>query len=141
VNKPFIDTRLEIRSVTEISGWGVFSREHIHAGEIIEISTVVVYPRKLMEVAIWACQAEGISDADLKLDQYSINWQAHGAVMLGWASIYNHSDNPNVKFIADYDLNLIGIQAIRNIDANSQILVSYGEHWFNQKPYVKKIEF
>lgn len=141
MNKPFIDTRLEIRSVTEISGWGVFSREHIHAGEIIEISTVVVYPRKLMEVAIWACQAEGISDADLKLDQYSINWQAQGAVMLGWASIYNHSDNPNVKFIADYELNLIGIQAIKNIDANSQILVSYGEHWFNQKPYVKKVEF
>jgi SET domain-containing protein len=61
--------------------------------------------------------------------------------MLGWASIYNHSDNPNVKFIADYELNLIGIQATRNIDANSQILVSYGEHWFNQKPYVKKVEF
>lgn len=141
MNKPFIDTRLEIRSVTEISGWGVFSREHIHAGEIIEISTVVVYPRKLMEVAIWACQAEGISDADLKLDQYSINWQTQGAVMLGWASIYNHSDNPNVKFIADYELNLIGIQATKNIDANSQILVSYGEHWFNQKPYVKKVEF
>ena len=42
MNKPFIDTRLEIRSVTEIAGWGVFTREQIYAGEIIEISTVVV---------------------------------------------------------------------------------------------------
>ena len=141
MNKPFIDTRLEIRSVTEIAGWGVFSREQIHAGEIIEIAPAIVYPRKLMEVAIWACQAEGITDAELKIDQYSINWQTQGAIMLGWASIYNHSDNPNAKFIADYDLNLIGIQALKNIDANSQILVSYGEHWFNQKPYIKKVEF
>lgn len=141
MNKPFIDSRLEIRAITEISGWGIFSREQIYAGEIIEISTVVVYPRKLMEVAIWACQAECIPDEELKIDQYSINWQAQGAIMLGWASVYNHSDKPNVKFIADYKLNLVGVQAVKNIEANSQILVSYGEHWFSQKTYIKEVKF
>ena len=141
MNKPFIDPRLEIRFVAEISGWGVFAKETIYAGEIIEISPVIVYPRKLMEVAIWACQAEGIANEELKLDQYSINWQAQGSVMLGWASIYNHSDNPNIKFIADYKLNLIGVQVTKNVEADTQMLVSYGEHWFNQKPYVKKVEF
>ncbi len=141
MNKPFIDPRLGIRFIAEISGWGVFTKETIYAGEIIEIAPVIVYPRKLMEVAIWACQAEGITDGELKIDQYSINWQAQGAVMLGWASIYNHSDNPNAKFIADYELNIIGIQATRNIEEDEQILVSYGEHWFVQKPYVKKVDF
>lgn len=139
---PFIDERLELRQVPEINGWGVFTKNAITEGAIIEIAPVVVYSRHLMELAIWSCQAEGIPNSELRLDQYTVNWGADGALPLGWVGLYNHKDDNNCQFIADYGLNLIGIKTIKPISADEQLFVSYGEHWFNQKAgYIKKYPF
>ena len=140
--KPFIDSRLEIQSVPQIGGWGIFTKENINDGVIIEMAPVVVYPRQLMEIAIWSCQAEGIPNGDLKLDQYTVNWQADGGFPMGWVALYNHKDDNNCQFIADYELNLIGIKTIKPISAEEQLFVSYGEHWFNSKiGYITKYPF
>ena len=141
MSKPYIDNRLEIRHIPEISGWGVFTREKIKMGAVIEIAPVIVYPRKLMEVAIWSCQAEGIPNPDLRIDQYTIDWLGNGAFPLGWAGIYNHSDNNNCQFIADYERSLVGIITLRPIEPEEQLCVSYGETWFKAKGYIKKYPF
>jgi len=141
VNNPFIDSRLEIQRIKEIDGWGIFTKEDINEGVIVEIAPVVVFPRRLMEVAIWSCQAEGVQSADLKIDQYTVNWGHDGGFPMGWTALYNHKDDNNCQFVADYLANLIGIRTIKPISANEQLFVSYGEHWFNQKGYVKKYSF
>lgn len=141
MNNPFIDSRLEIQHIKEIDGWGIFTKEDIDEGVIVEIAPVVVFPRRLMEVAIWSCQAEGVPNADLKIDQYTVNWGHDGGFPMGWTALYNHKDDNNCQFVADYLANLIGIRTIKPIFSNEQLFVSYGEHWFDKKGYVKKYSF
>jgi hypothetical protein len=138
---PYIDTRLEIRHIDKIGGWGIFAKETIPVSELVEVAPVVIYPKVLMDVAVWSCQAEGIPNKDLMLDQYAIHWNGSGAMPLGWVGLYNHSDNNNAEFTADYGRKLIGIITIREIQPNEQICVSYGDDWFAKKPYVPKVEF
>jgi len=141
-NNPFIDERLEIRWIEAINGWGVFTRQHIAAGAIIEVAPVIVYPRKIATVSLWACQAEGIPDKDLMLDQYSLEWNGNNACPLGWTGIYNHSDTPNCQFFADYQKSLLGILTLRDISEEEQLLVSYGPTWFDsKKSYLTKYSF
>ena len=141
MTKPFIDRRLEIHFLPEISGWGVFTLQPISRGEIVEIAPVIVYPKVLMDIAIWSCQAEGISDERLKIDQYTIRWLDDECISLGWTGLYNHSDNNNCQFVADYEKNLIAILSTQDIAADEQLCVSYGDEWFKKKSYIKKITF
>lgn len=141
MNNPFIDIRLQLRYISEISGWGVFTTKNIDANIDIEISPVLVYPKKLMDTALWCCQAEGFQNKDFKLDQYTLRWNNDCAVPLGWTGLYNHKDLPNCIFKADYKNNLLHIQTIKPIFAEEQLFVSYGEHWFIQKGYVSKYDF
>ena len=121
--------------------YAIFTTDTIDEGVIVEIAPVVVFPRKLMELAIWSCQAESIPNKDLKIDQYTINWKSEGAFPMGWTGLYNHKDDNNCQFIAEYDIDLIGIITIKPISAKEQLFVSYGKHWFNEKGYVTKYDF
>ena len=136
--KIFVDSRVEIRYIEKIDGWGVFAWHDISAKSLIEIAPVVVYPKRLIDVAIWACQAESIPNKDLKIDQYTIGWRGSVAFPMGWTGLYNHHDDPNCQFIADYDNNLLGIHTLRDIKKDEQLFVSYGQDWFSEKGYVAK---
>jgi SET domain-containing protein len=138
IPKIFVDSRVDLRYIEEIKGWGVFAWHDIGKNSLIEVAPVVVYPKKLIDVALWACQAEGIPNADLKIDQYTIGWQENVAFPLGWTGLYNHSDNPNCQFIADYEKSMLGIQTLRDIKADEQLFVSYGKTWFEEKGYITK---
>ena len=141
ITVPYIDKRLELRLVPEISGWGVFATEFIAEGKIIELAPIILMPKKLIDVAIWACQAEGISNKDLMLDQYCIKWKEDMACPLGWVGLYNHSDNNNANFIGNFESNLIGIQTIKDLNPGQQVLVYYSSDWFTEKGYINKVEF
>lgn len=141
ISNPFIDRRLELRYISEINGWGVYAKELINNDEIIEMSPIIVMPKKLIDVSIWACQAEGIPNKDLMIDQYTLRWKDDLACPLGWIGLYNHSNNNNAIFAGDFDRNMIGILTIKEIVPDTQVTVFYGEHWFTEKGYVKKVEF
>ena len=141
MNSPFIDSRLEVQRIKEIDGCGIFAKEDINEGVVVEIAPVVVIPRRLMEIAIWSCQADGIPSKDLMIDQYTVNWGHDIGFPMGWTDLYNHKDQNNSQFIADYTVNLIGIKTIKPISANEQLFVSYGEDWFDKKGYIKKYSF
>ena len=139
-NLPFIDTRLEIRHITEIDGYGVFTNNDITEGEIIETAPVIVIPKQLVDFAIWSCRAEGVPDSELMIDQYILRWGDNTAFPQGWCGIYNHSDDPNCFFLSDK--NKLSIVTKKPVQAGEQLLVSYGEHWFEAKRgYVTKYPF
>ena len=140
-SNPFIDKRLELRYLPEISGWGVFSSEFIKEGELIEMSPVIEMPKQLVDIAIWSCQAEGIPNKDLMLDQYCIRWGDKMACPLGWVGLYNHSDNNNAMFVGEHEKNLIGILTIKAINPGQQVLVYYSDTWFSEKGYISKVDF
>ena len=148
MNCPFISDFLNLKQLPEINGWGVFTSQHIKKGTTIEISPVIFYPQKLLNVSIFMSIAEGIKSHEIGIDQYSIAWpDTHdsfqkSAIMLGYLSMYNHSANPNARFYSDFSDRLMGIIADTDIQANSQITVSYGPDWFNlKKNYLSQIDY
>ncbi len=138
---PYIDRRLEVRWIPEISGRGIFAKNAISAGSIIERAPLIIYPKKLMNMGIYMLRAEGMNDDEFILDQYALRWNEDAAIPLGWAAIYNHSDHNNCRFANDGKSTLLHIITLRGIEAGEQCCVSYGPDWFTQKSYIKKIDF
>lgn len=138
MNNPFILNCLELKDVPQINGWGVFTYETIPADTIIELSPIFTYPRKLITIAMYMAQGDGMSIDDIVLDQYGMSWadgseEPKTAVMLGYLSIYNHSGNNNSEFFCDFENRLIGVKTLRNISVGEQLTVNYGPYWVESK--------
>lgn len=141
-NRPFIDARLEVQWVPEINGWGVFASADIPTDTIVERASLIVYPEKISDMTFWMLQAEGVKSEDLILDRYLLKWdESSSAVPLGWAGLYNHSNQNNATFQNCGEDVLIEIRTIKPILAGDQCLVSYGDQWFKARGYVKKVDF
>jgi len=143
MNKPFIGSYLYIKEIPAINGYGVYTDKDLREGEIVEISPVIIYPRKLLDAAIYMSIADGLKDNQVILDQYAIVWSNNNsAVMLGYLSIYNHSSNPPARFFTDFSNRLMGVIATRDLPKGSQVTVSYGPDWFEQKKgYITPVDF
>jgi uncharacterized protein len=62
--------------------------------------------------------------------------ETNSIVAFGFASLYNHSDTPNAKWkITD---EYVEITAIKQIDADSEILISYGDNYWNTRKELTK---
>jgi SET domain-containing protein len=124
--------------VEKIYGWGVFTKENIPQFEVIEICPVIVYPLEILEIAAWNAQGDKHSFVSLGLTLYSIAWgKKNVAIPLGYGGMYNHSDSNNCHFIANEEEGFLHIITLRDIIAGEQLFVSYGDGWFNDKPFPK----
>lgn len=98
-------------------GLGVFASQNIAAREIIEEVPVILLPE------------EQISDlAKTKLLDYFFAWGEkleQAAIALGYGSLYNHSYEPNAKFVENYNQNTITYSAIKGIKKGDEILMNY----------------
>jgi SET domain-containing protein len=121
---------------SEIHGRGVFSTDQINENDLIERCPIVPldFPSK------YHC--------DLKLLDYvyakhckpcdTCNNHGHYLYMvLGYGMVYNHQDNANAMISFDYKNLTADITAIKDIEANQEIYISYGPMYFLNK---KKIE-
>ena len=78
------------------------------------------------------------------LHDYYFVWGAdhnQAAIALGFGSLYNHSDTPNVAFLPDYDHLTIDFISLRPLRAGEELLVDYrgegpqrAELWFDLHP-------
>lgn len=97
-------------------GYGVFAAKTIRKGEIIEECYMII--------------SRG---GDKKLEDFYFDAKGKYALLTGFGSIYNHSDDPN----ADYKLNIkkriTTIKAARTIRKGEEIHVSYGDKWFSSR--------
>tara|TARA_B100000768_G_scaffold179917_1_gene198661 strand:+ start:241 stop:633 length:393 start_codon:yes stop_codon:yes gene_type:complete len=98
-------------------GRGVFCHNFILPGEIIEISPILHIEKT----------------SDVELNKYLFKYQTNSVIGLGIASMFNHSDNPNIL----WDYNKIGdIVFISNklILPGQQLFINYGKrYWKNRK--------
>jgi hypothetical protein len=116
----------EIRPPTSIRigetdhGRGVIAIAGIASGETIEVCPILEL-------------AEG--EASGLLDDYIVSLEegrAGVALLLGYGSLYNHSDEPNAEYIVEAD-DAYSFVALRDIEAGEQITISYGEEWWRTR--------
>ena len=102
-----------------VHGLGVFATEKILEGEIIEKAPVLSLPI-----------AKG--DVTPLLIDYRFNWPSGSeweeqVIALGYASLYNHNNNPNAYWYSVYDQRVFHFIAAKDIEAGEEIFVYYGD--------------
>ena len=107
-------------------GLGVFANEHISKNEVIEDCPLITLPIKKGE------------SSNILLD-YRFNYPQgddfqEQVLGLGYASLYNHSETPNAKWINHPTLKKVfRFVALKEINPQEEILVYYGgnNYWFD----------
>mgnify|MGYP003651320338 CR=1 FL=1 len=126
-------TKIEIKE-SKGKGLGVFATEDIALHEVFEEAAVIPIPNK-------------DENGNPILLDYRFNYPTgrktavlQNAIGLGYASFYNHDDNPNAIWANDPRQRGFIFYALRAIKAGEEILVYYGgkEYWDN-RPHVKRI--
>lgn len=113
-------------------GRGVVAGREIADGELIERSPVIIVPHADRDVVdatnvgnyifMWE---HGSSGDDI------YKKQGRAAVVLGFSSLVNHSDDPNCRFIRYIDALALDLIALRAIKAGEELTFDYGmELWF-----------
>lgn len=121
---------------TENLGRGVFSKKSFAKSEIVEIAPVFQLE-------------EGFSDLPKAFQHRIFNWSKMSgsgetyAIALGYGSMYNHSEHPNLVWQADSGIESINFIARRNIVPNEQLTIHYeqeidgtytkSQRWFSKK--------
>ena len=77
-------------STIEGAGLGVFAKEEISAGEIIEVSSVKLFHIDMIDEPVFF---------ESWLIDYAFKWnETHFAIVLGWGSMINHNVNYNTVY-------------------------------------------
>jgi SET domain-containing protein len=98
-------------------GRGVIATAEIATGETIEVCPILEL---------------GESDASGLLDDYAVSLgegSSGVALLLGYGSLYNHSDEPNAEYVAEAD-DAYWFIALRDIGVGEEITISYGDEWW-----------
>lgn len=137
-NRPHIIPGVYVDWVEEVYGWGVFTKERIEKHTIVEASPVIIYPEEIIKIASWNAKEDRGSNESLGLTLYSLRWgDGYAAIPMGYGGVYNHSDRNNCQFVDDLANGILYIVSLRDIEPGEQLLVSYGEDWFDNKPFPK----
>ncbi len=109
---------------SSIHGLGVFAKQKIKTGELIEKCPILTLPINKDE------------SSDL-LIHYRFNWPQGNeweeqVVALGYGSLYNHSEEPNAFWVSSSDSRCFEFYSLKDIEEGDEILVWYGgENYWN----------
>ena len=101
-------------------GRGAFAERDFSPGDVVEVCPVILldYSRK---------------DLSLPVQQVVFNWSKlcdaaeKYALVLGYGSIYNHADHPNLRYSADPENLTMIYTAVHKIKQGEQLTVSYNQ--------------
>lgn len=128
----YLRRALRVRQVPG-KGRGVFAREVIERGALIERSPVLLIPdldRKRVDPTIVFTYVFMWEAGTTEQDLYSGVGKA--AVALGLTSLLNHSHRPNADFVRHFDELTIDLVALRDIQCDEEITIDYQmDLWFD----------
>lgn len=101
---------------SNIHGYGVFADKNIKKNERIEECYFILSN----------CEDDVIID-------YVFDLKGRSALLLGYGSLYNHSEDPNTDYTLNKKRKIATFKAIRPIKKGEEILISYGEEWFSSR--------
>jgi uncharacterized protein len=112
----FLPPKVEIR-VSPIHGYGVFANKRFAPHELIEEAPgIELSAKENLNITI---QDRVFSKTD---DSFIFP--------LGYATLYNHANQPNATFDLDQKDNCISIVALTHITEGEEIFINYGEEYF-----------
>ncbi|BGP26646.1 tRNA-specific adenosine deaminase subunit tad3 [Rhodotorula toruloides] len=121
---------VEIATHNPSVGRGVFATEDIPAGQVVEISPVLVLSQEE-----YKGRKEGEEDDGAlkgveasQLRGYVFTWGRDGsmAVALGIGSLFNHSSLPNVTYSLDYSQYTISYRTAKPVQRGDELTIFYG---------------
>ena len=104
-------------------GRGVFTKERIPTGTVVEVSPVIVMEKNDRQYL----------DKTL-LHDYIFEWgkEKDKCVMaLGLISIYNHDYKSNCEYFMDFEDDSIFVKTIRTIEKGEELTINYNGDWDN----------
>lgn len=108
-----------------IHGRGMFAKRPIKSGQLIEAAPLIFFNR------------ENDLTSNSVIKHYDMNIDGKtSSIMLGYATIYNHSDDNNAKWLVNGDQ--IYITALRDIQTGDEVFVNYGPKYWIGKDGQKK---
>jgi SET domain-containing protein len=110
---------------TDRMGRGVFTRERIPAGIVVEISPVIVM----------SSEDRQYLDKTL-LHDYIFEWgplKDKCCMALGLIPIYNHSYKSNCEYFMDFDEDSIFVKTVRVIEKGEELTINYNGDWNDGK--------
>ena len=110
---------------TTEKGKGVFTRERIPAGTVIEVAPVIV-----MDVA-----DRRYLDKTL-LHDYIFEWgklKDKCCMALGLIPVYNHSYKSNCEYFMDFEEDSIFVKTVRIIENGEELTINYNGDWNDGK--------
>lgn len=111
---------IEVR-YTGLEGRGVFATRDFKKGELIEacpVVPIIVYEEEDGETYDWP---------DNNLKHYTYEWGDGSAIVLGYGSLYNHSNEPNVDYDALEASSIMRFIAERDIKKDEQLFIAYDD--------------
>jgi SET domain-containing protein len=94
-----------------IHGWGMFANEFIKADTIILQNPGIVLQAKIYD--------------SRELMEHFYPYDENFILGLGYVSLINSSDKPNVKFEIDKENKLVIIKTVRDVQINEEITFKY----------------
>jgi SET domain-containing protein len=109
-----------------LRGRGVFTRQELEPGQLIECSPVIVLDA-----------ADRVLLDQTLLHDYIFEWDpAHRqcCMALGYVPIYNHACPSNCEYEMDFDALQISIRTVRAIAIGEELFINYHGHFDDQRP-------
>ena len=103
-----------------VSDRGMFCVDYIKKDEVFEIAPILIVPAELVKANILIDYAFKISESEY-------------AIAFGYASMYNHRNQPNAEWRLDIEKEVITFTAIRDIEPGEEVFVSYGKAYWNTR--------
>jgi SET domain-containing protein len=106
-------TKIYIKFIDTKKGWGVFCKEKIFKDEIVEYCYGVIdnYNTSSLKDYAFTLNEKNLNTPDV----------IHA---LGYGGVYNHSDNPNIKW--EIVGNILKFTATQDIESGQEICINYG---------------
>ncbi|MFD2200565.1 SET domain-containing protein-lysine N-methyltransferase [Shivajiella indica] len=117
--------KIEIRK-SPVHGFGVFAGKKINKGELIEEGKLLRLANRLAMINDPVLLDYIILDPE----DYHIEYGPATYMGLGYLSLYNHFQEPNAKRVVDFERLTMTVTAIRDIEENEEIFISYGKNFF-----------
>ncbi len=108
-------------------GWGVFTTKALPAATLVECAPFLI-------LDLGAAQGPPLCDYVFRLsDDEASPLYDQRALVLGWGSLYNHADDPNLEYAMYEEQQLFEYTTRRPVRAGEQLFVSYGPRWWDDR--------